>query len=103
MTLLAPLLQGFFSERLARQRNVSPHTVAAYRDSFRLLFAFVHSETGKAPSKLALEDLDAARITASYRIWRTSATTASAPAMPASRPSTRSSTTHPGKPRSRPS
>jgi site-specific recombinase XerD len=64
MTPLAPLLQGFFSERLARQRNASPHTVAAYRDSFRLLFAFVHSETGKAPSKLALEDLDAARITA---------------------------------------
>jgi integrase/recombinase XerD len=64
MTPLAPLLQGFFSERLARQRNASPHTVAAYRDSFRLLLAFVHGQTGKTPSKLTLEDLDAARITA---------------------------------------
>ena len=37
MTLLAPLLQAFFAERLARQRDASPHTIAAYRDSFRLL------------------------------------------------------------------
>ena len=64
MTPLAPLLQGFFSERLARQRDASPHTVAAYRDSFRLLLAFMHSQTGKTPSKLTLEDLDAVRITA---------------------------------------
>ena len=64
MTTLAPLLQGFFNERLAHQRNASPHTIAAYRDSFRLLLAFLHSQTGKTPSKLTLEDLDAARITA---------------------------------------
>ena len=37
MTALAPLLQAFFTERLARQRHASPHTIAAYRDSFRLL------------------------------------------------------------------
>lgn len=63
MTPLPPLLQGFFIERLARQRDASPHTVAAYRDCFRLL-AFLHEQTGKAPSKLALEDLDASMITA---------------------------------------
>jgi len=64
MTALAPLLQAFFAERLARQRNVSPHTVAAYRDGFRLLLSFVHERTGKQPSKLALEDLDATTISA---------------------------------------
>ena len=52
------------SDRLARQRDASPHTIASYRDSFRLLLEFLHEQTGKAPSKLQLEDLDTARITA---------------------------------------
>ena len=64
LSALAPLLQAFFTERLARQRDASPHTIAAYRDSFRLLLAFLHEQTGKPPSKLQLEDLDAARIAA---------------------------------------
>jgi integrase/recombinase XerD len=64
MSALAPLLQAYFTERLARQRDASPHTIAAYRDSFRLLLAFLHDQTGKPPSKLALEDLDAATISA---------------------------------------
>ena len=64
MTPLAPLLQAFFSERLVNQRHASPHTIASYRDSFRLLLAFVHQQTAKTPSKLQLEDLDAARIAA---------------------------------------
>ena len=41
MTSLVPTLQAFFTDRLMRQRHASPHTVAAYRDSFRLLFAYV--------------------------------------------------------------
>ena len=64
MSALAPLLQAFFVERLAQQRDASPHTIAAYRDSFRLLLGFVHQRTGTAPSQLQLEDLDAATITA---------------------------------------
>ena len=64
MSALAPLLQAFFIERLAHQRDASPHTIAAYRDSFRLLLTFVHQQTGKTPSKLQLEDLDAATIAA---------------------------------------
>ena len=40
MTALAPVLQAFFTERLIAQRQVSGHTVAAYRDTFRLLLAF---------------------------------------------------------------
>jgi integrase/recombinase XerD len=64
MTALAPLLQAFFTDRLPRQRHASPHTIAAYRDSFRLLLKFVHQQTGKTPSRLQLEDLDAAMIAA---------------------------------------
>ena len=39
MTALAPILQAFFTDRLIRQRQASPHTIAAYRDTFRLLLA----------------------------------------------------------------
>lgn len=59
MTAIAPTLQAFFTDRLARQRRASPHTVAAYRDTFRLLVGFVHEATGKSPSQLGFEDLDA--------------------------------------------
>jgi site-specific recombinase XerD len=63
MTALPPLLQAFFTERLAHQRDASPHTIASYRDSFRLLLTFLNEQTGKAPSKLQLQDLDTASIT----------------------------------------
>jgi hypothetical protein len=59
MSALAPTLEAFFSDRLTRQREASPHTVAAYRDTFRLLLAFVHGRTGKSPSALDFDDLDA--------------------------------------------
>ena len=59
MSALAPLLQSFFTERLIRQRRVSPHTIASYRDTFRLLLGFAAKRTGKAPSQLQLVDLDA--------------------------------------------
>ena len=64
MTALAPLLQAYFIERLARQRDASPHTIASYRDSFRLMLTFLHEQTGTPPSKLQLEDLNPDRITA---------------------------------------
>ena len=64
MSALAPTLQAFFTERLVRQRQASPQTVAAYRDAFRLLVGFVGRETGKAPSILDFEDLDAKVISA---------------------------------------
>jgi integrase/recombinase XerD len=56
---LPPLIERFFTERLMRQRNVSPHTIASYRDTFRLLFAFAREQLGKSPSALDLRDLDA--------------------------------------------
>lgn len=64
MTLLAPVLQAFFTERLLRQLHASPHTVRGYCDSFRLLLRFAEGRTGKAPSRLDLADLDAALISA---------------------------------------
>lgn len=59
MSALAPTLQAFFTERLLTQRQASPCTVAAYRDTFRLLLNFVYQHCGKAPSQLDLADLDA--------------------------------------------
>ena len=59
MTTLAPTLQAFFTERLIAQRHASPHTVAAYRDTFRLLLGFADDRLGKGPSKLDVDDLDA--------------------------------------------
>ncbi len=59
MTALAPALQAFFTERLIAQRNSSPPTIAAYRDTFRLLLAFAREQTGKQPFELDLDDLDA--------------------------------------------
>jgi site-specific recombinase XerD len=53
------LLQRFFVEHLGRQRAVSPRTIAAYRDTFRLLLSFAEARIGKAPIALALVDLDA--------------------------------------------
>jgi len=59
MSKLAPTLEGFFTERLLNQRRASTHTVASYRDTFRLLFGFVQQQTGKAPCSLDFCDLDA--------------------------------------------
>ncbi len=59
MTILAPTLQAFFTERLATQRQASSNTVASYRDTFRLLLGFAQARTGRPPGKLLIEDLDA--------------------------------------------
>lgn len=67
MTDLAPILQGFFTDRLALQKKASPNTVAAYRDTCRLLLSFAQAKTGKAPSRLSLADLDATLVGAFLR------------------------------------
>jgi site-specific recombinase XerD len=56
------LLERFFTQRLIAQRRVSVHTIASYRDTFRLLLQFLEKRVGKPPSKLALTDLDPSRI-----------------------------------------
>ena len=52
------LLQRFFTDRLLNQQRASPHTVAGYRDTFRLLLRFAQVRLGRAPSDLRLEELD---------------------------------------------
>lgn len=59
MSALAPTLQAFFSDRLLRQRQASPATIAAYRDTLRLLLTFAAARTAKQPSRLDVADLDA--------------------------------------------
>lgn len=60
----ATLIRDFFCERLLNQQNVSPHTVSAYRDTFRLLLAFLQKRRRKPPAKLSLDDLDAPTVLA---------------------------------------
>jgi site-specific recombinase XerD len=64
MSDLAPVLQEFFTRRLISQRDASPATISAYRDTFRLLIVFAAARSGKTPSALGLADLDAPAITA---------------------------------------
>ena len=53
------LLQSFFTQRLIAQRKASPHTIASYRDTFRLLLRFAQKRLHKSPSQLGMEDLNA--------------------------------------------
>jgi integrase/recombinase XerD len=59
MSALAPTLQTFVTDYLTRQRQASPHTIAAYRDAIRLLLTFTTKHTGKQPNRLDIADLDA--------------------------------------------
>lgn len=59
MTTLAPTLQAFFTNRLARHRQASQHSIAAYRDALTLLLVFAAQHIGKQPSQLEITDLNA--------------------------------------------
>lgn len=61
---LATLLEGFFTQRLMQQRRASAHTIASYRDTFRLLLRFAQMRLRKAPSALMLADVDASLVLA---------------------------------------
>jgi integrase/recombinase XerD len=52
------LLEAFFTDRLVRQRQASPHTLASYRDTFCLLLAYAQQKLRKVPSEVVLADLD---------------------------------------------
>jgi len=73
------LLQSFFTDRLFRQRRASPHTIAGYRDSFRLLFQFAKERLGKAPSDITLDDLNVPFIGISSMILKLAGRIALAP------------------------
>jgi integrase/recombinase XerD len=59
MTAIAPIMQAFFTDRLMNQLHASPHTIASYRDTMRLLLTFTCQQRGKEPCKLDFTDLDA--------------------------------------------
>ena len=64
MTTLAPTLQAFFTDRLIRERDASPATIAAYRDAWRLLLTYATAQTRKPPSLLDINDIDVELVTA---------------------------------------
>ena len=64
MSALAPTVQAFFTQRLIHERNASPHTIAAYRDTIRLLLRFAAQRREREPSTLDVADLDAETVAA---------------------------------------
>jgi integrase/recombinase XerD len=64
MTAIAATMQAFFTERLIGQRRASPHTIASYRDTLRLLLGFTAARTGTPPCRLDIAELDAPLIAA---------------------------------------
>ena len=93
MSLLAPTLQSFFTDRLLTQKNASPRTLDAYRNAFRLLLGFAEQQTGKPPCQLDFADLDAPLIGAFLEHLEHDRATPPEPATLASRRSTRCSAT----------
>jgi integrase/recombinase XerD len=59
MTTVAPVLESFFTQRLMTQQRASQHTIASYRDTFKLLLGYARQHTGKLPGQLDFADLDA--------------------------------------------
>lgn len=62
MTSLAPHMEAFLREHLARHRGASQHTCESYAYSFQSLFEFAAQKLKVAPSALMLEQLDATLI-----------------------------------------
>lgn len=58
MTALAPTLQAFFTDRLTRQKDASPNTIAAYRDTWKLLLVYAATQTSRPASQLDIGELD---------------------------------------------
>ena len=59
---LPPHVQAFFTDRLTRQLGASANTLASYRDTFRLLLKFASGRLGRAPTDLAVADINAAMV-----------------------------------------
>ena len=64
MTVLAPALQAYFTDRLIGQRDASANTIGAYKVAFRLLLGFAAQRTSKTPGRLDISELDAPLIAA---------------------------------------
>jgi site-specific recombinase XerD len=53
------LLEGFFLQRLMQQRQVSPHTISSYRDTFCRLLKFTQQYLHRVPTQLRFEEITA--------------------------------------------
>jgi integrase/recombinase XerD len=62
--LLGPALQRYFCQYLINQRQLSPRTITAYRDTFKLLVTFIEQRRGRKPDDLCVQDLDASCVLA---------------------------------------
>ncbi|RRJ95007.1 hypothetical protein Ga0100231_012445 [Opitutaceae bacterium TAV4] len=83
---LSSLIGRFFTEHLRAQRNLSAHTIASYRDTFRLLLQFLPAHLGVRIEALALQSLSTGNILAFSRPSRTLAQKLAAhPQLPAGR------------------
>lgn len=59
---LGPALQRYFCEYLVGQRDLSPRTIASYRDTFRLLLGFLERRYRIKPDHVCIDDIDAPRV-----------------------------------------
>jgi site-specific recombinase XerD len=60
--ILADLVTSFFTNHLGAERDASAHTIASYRDTFRLLLQHAAGQVDRPVAKLAVEDLSIDRI-----------------------------------------
>ncbi len=59
---LSILVQNFFTQHLRAERQLSPCTIASYRDAFRLLCHYIQVQTKRHPAQQCLEHWDAPHI-----------------------------------------
>jgi site-specific recombinase XerD len=59
---LGPVLRRYFCEYLVSQRDLSPRTIGSYRDTFKLLLAFLERRYRITPDVVCVDDLDAPRV-----------------------------------------
>ena len=58
--LMGPFVRRFLLEELVADRNLSRNTQRSYRDTIRLLFAFVAERYSTDPTRVTVEQVDAA-------------------------------------------
>jgi len=61
---LGSAVQRYFCQYLIGQRNLSPQTISAYRDTFKLLIHFLEKRYRKKADKLSVVDLSVPRVLA---------------------------------------
>ncbi len=58
------IIHAFFTDWLGRQRELSPHTIRSYRDTWRLFLRFLEGHRSRSLERLALSDVSVADVLA---------------------------------------